>query len=523
MEGINKQKNENENNGRTGKQKTLFVFKIIGNVIFYAIIAILFIFALMNIRAGKESFPNIFGFGFLSVQSNSMERDNLPGNDPEEWKEYNIQGFKKGDLVISKTHSGDASDLKVGDVITWYDSSIKALNTHRIVYISEDKSYVIAQGDNIAQYTPFNKADPLSASNYALEANGQTQHVSSSQILGKATGVWNGAGSVLDNLQKNWLFYFVIPVAVLLLIELFFVFKNILDYRNEKKKLQAGAVDKDALKAELEAEKAKMREELLKEFAERGVILNNPNPNATTDENQADSTEAINQETEEIKPEEENTEVINQDEIPSTEDVVDNSTLETEAQQVVSNEETVATPVDDNMNNQEERAEEENLDRNDGLFLNEEAAETKEDLENQNEVEDANNDASSNEDATSVDNQEQLLADEEIKEESNLVSDAINEIESEKVSNAINEIEAVKVKKALDQVKKATKKTTTKSKTSTTKSTSKKATASKTKSPSTTKKATTTTKKATTSKTTAAKKSSTAPKKTTVKKTTTKK
>mgnify|MGYP006872990022 CR=1 FL=1 len=266
MEDISKQKNENGKKKRTGKQKTALVFKIIGNVIFYAIIVFLFIFALMNIRGGKESFPNIFGKGFLSVQSDSM---NTGGKDSE----YEIESFAKGDLLIVSTHSGDAKDLKVGDVITWYDSSIQALNTHRIVYIHTDYSYVITQGDRIAQTMPFNKEDPFGQGNATLALNGYTETVSAGQIQGKVTSIWGGAGSVLDNLQKNWLFYFVIPVAVLLLIELFFVFKNILDYRNEKKKLESGN-NQDALRNEIELEKDKIREELLKELQEKGMIVN---------------------------------------------------------------------------------------------------------------------------------------------------------------------------------------------------------------------------------------------------------
>ena len=276
MENVNKQKNENE----VKKNKPLFILKIVGNVIFYLIIIALFIFALMNIRGGKTSFPNIFGRGFLSVQSSSMQRDETKEQRPE-WANYEIKGINKGDLVLVKTFSGTASDLKVGDVITWFDSSIGsagALNTHRIVYINAEENYVIAQGDRIAQTSPFDVNNPTSYYNYTLEANGAIQNVTISAIQGVTTGVWGGAGKVLDNMQKNWLWYFVLPIAVLLLIELFFVFKNIMDYRNEKKKLLEGDKTKEDLKAELEAEREKMKAELLAELKAQGVVVNNNAP-----------------------------------------------------------------------------------------------------------------------------------------------------------------------------------------------------------------------------------------------------
>ena len=63
----------------------------------------------------------------------------------------------------------------------------------------------------------------------------------------------------------NWLFYFVIPVGIILLVEIFFVFKNILDLKNAKNR-EAIKNDKEAMKAELESEREKMRAEILAEL-----------------------------------------------------------------------------------------------------------------------------------------------------------------------------------------------------------------------------------------------------------------
>ena len=248
------------------------VLVIVGNVVFYAIIIVLFLFSLMNINAGNgtQNFPNLFGKGMLSVESNSMER-NEGGYHPAEWDTYGIGEIKKGDLVYDDVFNGDINSLKIGDIITFYDSVIDALNTHRIVYINAENNYVITQGDYVitqyssdshyydATWTDVAKNDMLTSD------HSFAQIVQKADIKGVVTGVKAGAGAVLSNIRQNWLFYFVIPIAVILLIEIVFVVKNFLDLRHEKNKADL-ADDKEAMLAELEAEKEKMRQELLAEL-----------------------------------------------------------------------------------------------------------------------------------------------------------------------------------------------------------------------------------------------------------------
>ena len=245
------------------------ILVIVGNVIFYAVIILLFLFSLMNINAGNgtENFPNLFGKGMLSVESNSMER-NPGGYHPAEWETYSIGEIKKGDLVYDDVFNGDLNSLKIGDVITFYDSSIDALNTHRIVYIGN--TYVITEGDYVVTQSTtsslyYDSTLTDTAKNQNLEDSRSIQIVTTANIKGVVTGVSSGAGSVLSNIRQNWLFYFVIPVAVILLLEIVFVIKNFLDLRNEKNKASL-ADDKEAMLAELEAEKEKMRQELLAEL-----------------------------------------------------------------------------------------------------------------------------------------------------------------------------------------------------------------------------------------------------------------
>ncbi len=246
---------------KTPKELTMFILTIVGNVVFYVVIIMLFLFSIMNINAGNDGkgFPNLFGNGFLSVQSDSMNGES---------SEYEIDSFNKGDLVKVKVFKDkDCSNLEVGDVVTFYDPSLEALNTHRVVYVHDDNSYVICQGDKVAM-TPalkydINMSDMLK---YSLESQGHIQIVTPENIKGVVTGVSEGAGKTLDNIQKNWLFIFVIPVLIFLLIEIFLVIKNIMDLKGAKQKAEM-ANDKDAMMAELEAQKEAMRQQILAELA----------------------------------------------------------------------------------------------------------------------------------------------------------------------------------------------------------------------------------------------------------------
>lgn len=276
MQDVNTQNNENEvKTPKTPKEKTIFGLKIAGNVLFYLFIAALFLFSIMNINAGSKNggFPNLFGKGFLSVQTNSMERsDEL--SDLEQWSDYKIGEINVGDLVyVNKFKGKDASKLKVGDVITFFDKDLNAgnggLNTHRIVYISADKLSVITQGDQRAEIQSFNSDDPFGENadyNYMLESTGAIETVLIENVKGVVTGVNSGAGKVFDNIQRNWLWYFVLPVLAFLLFEVFMVVRNIMELKGAKQKAEL-ANDKEAMLSEVEAMKEEMRKQLLAELA----------------------------------------------------------------------------------------------------------------------------------------------------------------------------------------------------------------------------------------------------------------
>ena len=322
----------------TTKQKVFLGLRIAFNVVFYALIIFLFLFSLMNIRGGNgtTNFPNIFGKGFLSVQSDSMKRTGKEEDWPVEWKNYKIGGFQTGDLVnVDVFNKNDADKLQVGDVITyqWTVNGQPALNTHRIVekYVGDNGALVIiTQGDKMAITNKYNP-DASAIEKYAQE-NVYWEVVNVDAIRGVVTGVNSGAGKVLDTIQKNWLFIFVIPIIVLLVIEIFLVIRNIMLLRGEKNKLEL-ADTKEAMLAEVEAEKEKMRQELLAELRAQGLApAEDPKPADETkpEESQvaeeAAPVEAAVVATEEEKVEEPQEEV--KEEITKVEDTPEEAPIE---------------------------------------------------------------------------------------------------------------------------------------------------------------------------------------------------
>lgn len=273
---------ENTNLEEKKSNKVIFGLKIVGNVIFYAVIILLLIFSIMNIKAGSSNggFPNIFGKGFLAVKTESMERDTGSGSGvPSYYDDYSIGEIKKNDLVYEKVlNSKSINNLKVGDVITFFDPSIKALNTHRIIRIEKDENNVVnritCQGDySVSLFGVYDPVNGTPSTNQSLIDRGDIQIISDmSNVKGIVTGVKSGAGKVILNIQQNWLWYFVLPVLVFLLIEIFMVVKNIMDLKGAKQKAEL-ASNKEVMMADLEAQKEEMRKQILAELKAQQAAL----------------------------------------------------------------------------------------------------------------------------------------------------------------------------------------------------------------------------------------------------------
>ena len=283
---------------KTTKQKVFFALKIVGNVLFYALLILLFLWSIMNINGGSkdQGFPNIFGKGFLSVQSDSMsEMKNAHYPLPEQYKNYSVGRFQKGDLLYADTVSSkDINSFHVGDVITFYDKTISyrdtkgkevngALNSHRIVYIIyEDDTTsnvytqsnttagvksISVQGDYSAQAKGiFNPDDTSKAAlNYQLQSGGDVLTFSASalgeNVKGRITGVGYGGGNTLQTIKDNWGWFFVFPVVLILIVEIIFVIRNIILLKDAKHE-ERHASDI----ADLEATKEAMRAQILAEL-----------------------------------------------------------------------------------------------------------------------------------------------------------------------------------------------------------------------------------------------------------------
>ncbi|MCR5112631.1 MAG: hypothetical protein K6A63_01700 [Acholeplasmatales bacterium] len=274
--------------------------------------------------------------------------------DPEEWKDYSIGGFEKGDLLkdsVFKQKNADTKHLKIGMVITFYDSSLESLNTHRIVYVHSDDNgkvdYVITQGDARAELQPYqlvtddmteDEAFAANAYNYQLEGSGAIENVLVTNIKGVVKSVTQGAGKVFDNIRDNYLFYFVLPVAALLILEVFLVIRNIMVLRGEKNKAELEGT-REQMMSDLEKEKERMRQELLAEMRAQGLV---------TAETPAEETQA---EEPEAEGETMDSEAVEDNNVESNEE----STTEPVAEETESVEETTEDVVEDNTTEEEKK------------------------------------------------------------------------------------------------------------------------------------------------------------------------
>lgn len=237
--------------------------KIILNVLFYTFIAFMLIFSIANIRKKTNAeIPNIFGRGFLSVQSDSMD-----GNKSD--------SFKQGDLLFVKIiKEKDIAKLQIGDIVTFYDKRIKAINTHRIVDYSEDRKFFVTQGDKKAMERAYDSEHPENNDSNTYET------IHASEVIAKHTSTWKGAGTKLDYIQDpkgGFALVIVLPTAILFATELFILIRSIMKMNREK--LEAKHAEKliaseEELQKRLEAEREAMRQELLKELQKKEVSNN---------------------------------------------------------------------------------------------------------------------------------------------------------------------------------------------------------------------------------------------------------
>lgn len=217
--------------------------KITGNVLFYTLIFLLLIFSISNLSVKSEQdIANVIGRGFLPVLSDSMEGDK-------------DDSFDKGALVFVRIlNSNEKDDLDTGDVITFYDLNISALNTHRIVHVGD--GYYVTQGDKAAALGQYIAGESNTGVQYEI--------VTFDNVKAIRTGHISGVGNAINYLQTpvGFAIFVILPVVLLLAYQGFVLTKTLLAVNKEKIEAQH-ATDKEAL---LEAEKERIRKELIEEL-----------------------------------------------------------------------------------------------------------------------------------------------------------------------------------------------------------------------------------------------------------------
>jgi signal peptidase len=206
------------------------ILKITGNVVFYAFVILVMVFAISNISVKNDGdIPNVFGKGYIAVVSDSMN-----GDQPD--------SFDKGDLIIVKVlkSAEEKKALKVGDIITFYDFDLNSLNSHRIVDIQTNTN-----GDLL--FTTKGDKEGL-GEDVVLKGFEDIKAI----YVGKVTNL----GGAINYLQTpaGFAIFIVLPTVAFLGYELFLFIRVLLKANSEK------------VEARVLEDKEKIRQELLEEI-----------------------------------------------------------------------------------------------------------------------------------------------------------------------------------------------------------------------------------------------------------------
>lgn len=221
------------------KTKQKKVNKIVNTVINVVLIVAIILAALCTyvsfVTQSGNGAPNIFGFQFLSIQTDSM-----------------YPKFEPGDLIIDRAVK-DASTLKRGDIITYWTTinGEVVLNTHRIVEIYD-------AGDFLTFETKGDKSNTV-----------DSLMVHESKVVGLYKAKVPGVGKVFDYLQDDtgFLLVVVIPVFIFFIYHLIQFFRILFEYQNVKNRIKYEQErDKE------DAERNSAEEELKRRNAERAEI-----------------------------------------------------------------------------------------------------------------------------------------------------------------------------------------------------------------------------------------------------------
>ena len=137
--------NQLEAGGSKGMRIVKAVFNTIINILIVAVLIVSIVVATLSLtsKADPNGLPNVFGYTFQYVQTNSMNAE-----PPEGFEGGN---FSDKDVIICKTYSvGSSPEIKIGDIVT-FKSDIKddegnvMMITHRVIDAQENNGETVYQ------------------------------------------------------------------------------------------------------------------------------------------------------------------------------------------------------------------------------------------------------------------------------------------------------------------------------------------------------------------------------------------
>ena len=259
-----------------GKKPNKTLNTIINIVLIVAIVIAAVCTYVSFVSTSGNGAPNIFGFQFLSIQTDSM-----------------YPTLQPGDLIIDREVK-DVTTLKKRDIITYWTTinGERVLNTHRIEEIYDT-------GDFLTFETKGDKNTLV-----------DTLMVHEAEVVGVYKARIPGVGKVFDYLQTSigFLVVVVIPVFIFFLYHLVQFFRILFEYQNVKNRIkyeqerdkedaernsaQEELERRNAERAEIEAElREKLRAELLESMAKEQAQAAGNAPEATEGGEKSESAE----------------------------------------------------------------------------------------------------------------------------------------------------------------------------------------------------------------------------------------
>ncbi len=251
--------------------KTKRVLKTIGTTLIWVIFGLSLLTVILTLNTTK-SVPNVFGFGYLTVQSDSME-----------------PVFNTGDLIIVRTTEqitalkvGDSGHHEIGDVVTFHSiiEGEQVLNTHEIIGFT----YVRTMVEDVEYETRYYETQGTNTDGPDLAT------ITNGDIVAKYTGARiPGMGRVMDYIQTQtgFLITVVLPLGAIFIYQIINFVLVLVSFKEEKEVTIEGltAEQKEEIAKKylesLNKDKEEDKEEKIKTTAKSKATAAKPKPKTT--------------------------------------------------------------------------------------------------------------------------------------------------------------------------------------------------------------------------------------------------